>query len=220
MPVARRERSPPIWICTFCGNGDASSRPLPTADRKISGIRLTFGGTYAPPQGYWEIGTLAIGPVHVLGWRPDSTRSRALSLGDVLEVQADGSAYTRRERNDAMRLEVAWTRTSSTFESSTHDLDYVKARNNAAGLPVASRWLGPQSFRGLLSEVGRGPVVYVPRIPYTTSTNSVLLHRYAGGALLCRFVPESYRLESVGTQLPEEGGELIRSSVITLEECL
>jgi hypothetical protein len=62
--------------------------------------------------------------------------------------------------------------------------------------------------------------VYVPRIPYITGDESFLLHRYAGGALLARFVPESYRLESVGTQLPEEGGELLRSSVITLEECL
>jgi hypothetical protein len=60
----------------------------------------------------------------------------------------------------------------------------------------------------------------VPRIPYTTATSSVLLHRYAGGAVLGRFLPESYRLESVGTQLPEEGGELLRSSVITIEECV
>ena len=193
---------------------------LPDADRKISGIRITFGGTYAPPQGYWEIGTLAIGPIHVLGWRPDSTRSRALSLGQVLEAQADGSAYARQERGDAVRMEIAWTRTSATFEAATHDLDYVKARNHASAIPVAARWLGPQSFRGLLSQVGRGPIVYVPRIPYTTSDEHFLLHRYAGGAMLARFVPESYRLESVGTQLPEEGGELLRSSVITLEECL
>jgi hypothetical protein len=193
---------------------------LPAADTQISGIRLTFGGTYNPPQGYWEIGTLAIGAVHVLGWRPDSTRSRVLVPGEVLEAQADGSAYTRRQREDMRRIEIAWTRSSSTFESASQDLDYVKARNDAAALPVAARWLGPQSFRGMLSEVGRGPIVYVPRIPWGTASTSTLLHRYAGGAMLCRFVPDSYRIESVGTQLPEESGEVLRSSVITLEECL
>ena len=191
---------------------------LTALQRDISGIRLTFGGTYAPPQGYWEIGTLAIGAVHVLGWRPDSTRSRALSLGEVLETQADGSAYARRERGDATRHEIAWTRSSPSFHQVTNDLDYVKARTT--GLPVAARHLGPQSFAGILAEVGRGPIVYVPRIPYTSDASSVLVERHAEGCYLARFVPESYRLESVGTQLPEEGGEVVRSSVITLEECL
>lgn len=189
--------------------------------REISGIRIQIAGNATPPQGYWEIGTLAIGAVHALGWRPDSTRSRALAFGEVLETQPDGSAYARRQRADLRRCEIAWTRSSPSFERLGNDQDYVTAQ--ASSLPVAARWLGPQSFRGVLREVGRKPIVYVPRIPHRPILglrSELLIEREAEGAMLCRFVPESYRLESVGTQLPEEAGELLRTSVITLEECV
>ena len=186
--------------------------------REISGIRIKVAGNATPPQGYWEVGTLAIGAVHALGWRPDSTRSRALALGEVLESQPDGSAYARRQRDDLRRVEIAWTRSSPSFEVLGADQDYVRARSG--GLPVAARWIGPQGMRGVLREVGRSPIVYVPRIPYSSADSQLLVQREAEGAMLCRFVPDSYRLESVGTQLPEEAGELLRTSVITLEECV
>ena len=147
---------------------------LPTADRKISGSGSLSA---APMPRRRDTGRSA-------RWRSGPCTCSAGALIARGAVRYPSATCWRCKQTEApTRAESATTRCGwrlhgrarrRAFESSTHDLDYVKARNNAAGLPVASRWLGPQSFRGLLSEVGRGPVVYVPRIPYTTSTSSVL----------------------------------------------
>lgn len=190
-------------------------------NNELEGFRLVInpGGTDPnPPSGDIRIGVMAAGPIQVLGWQPDDTRSVSRELdGDVVTYQRDGTAVREVIAPQYRTHEVAWTRPSwQGWQQRTSDPDYVTASSAAGAEPVGTRHGGIYDWDGILTQHGRLPLVFIPRIDRDASQTHLSLANYAGGAVYGRFVPGSYRIEtSVGAP---EYSEFVRSSVVTIQE--
>jgi hypothetical protein len=230
------EKRPVLWFDGWDGTEDAGPLtggllwyPRGMAIIHLNGasaiqrVRFTVNPGFtdpAPAAGYYEIGTLAFGPVAVMGWTPDDTRSVSRDLsGDVLEEQRDGTTIRDEVAPQARMVEFSWARASRITEyQNAGDPDFVSGSDHASAEPIADRWASPLMFEGLLSEHGRQPLVYVPRIPRGdgagTETYSVY-HNYCRGALYGRYMPGSYRLETVRGYAARD--ETVRTNVVTIK---
>jgi len=229
------EKRPVIWFDGYTGAEPVGAIGYVTYPRAsviihlnganhIQRVRFTIDPLSVfpvPPEGYWKIDSLSFGHVAVLGWTPDQTRALGRNLsGDVLINQRDGSTVRDLQSEQYRQVEFGWSRISRlTAYQNMGDPDYVTGSDHASAEPVASRYDSPLLFEGLLAEVGRTPVVYLPRIDRGDGqqTEAYEYHRnYCNGALYGRYVPESYRLESVKGRPAET--EYVRTSVITIVE--
>ena len=195
----------------------------------FEGIRITAnpGGTdQEGASGDVRIGTAAMGPIQVMGWAPDETRAVARDLsGDVISKQPDGTTVREELFGQFKRVELSWVRPSRLTETQSDDVndpDYVELYTTAGGEPVGHRYLAPTDFDGILSEVGRGPIVYCPFLEQQGADEGganqfiTLVRHRANGALYGRYTPSSYRLETITGSA--ERDEVVRTSVVTLEE--
>jgi hypothetical protein len=177
----------------------------------FEGLRLAVAAYSGGPT----IGTdvIAIGRVRVLGDGVDQTRAVATELGEVLTQLPDGGASVTRARPDRLQVELSHTR-GSLLPSDGAETPYVRALE--AGPAVGSGG-DPATIEGMLRTVGRAPLVYLPAIPVRSGSSTVLgVDLGARGAVYGRFVPESYRIESVTGHA--ERGEIVRTSVVTIVE--
>ena len=189
--------------------------------RNVQGIRITVrpsGGSPAPYQGYYTIGTVAIGPISVFGWAPDNTRSVAREMADEIITESDGTrSLTKNGKIDRRRVEISWARASRATEiQGSGSPNYVTSTTAAGAQPAATRFGTPVEFDGLLAEHGKRPLVYLPYLLRTAVVSRCYTSHYCRGAVFGRVVNDTYRVETVaGT--PEKS-ETIRTSVVTIEE--
>ena len=190
----------------------------------IQRVRFTVNPGFtdpAPVAGYYEIGTLAFGSMAVLGWNPDDTRSLSRDLsGDVLEEQRDGTTIRDEVAPQARLVEFSWARASRITEyQNLGDPDYVTGSDHANAEPIADRWAAPLMFEGLMAEHGRQPLVYVPRFARGDGAGTEsfdIIHNYCRGVIYGRYMPGSYRLETVRGYAARD--ETVRTNVITIKE--
>ena len=189
------------------------------SSQNFRALRLTFDATIAPPKGYFEVGTLAAGSVQILGAAPNENRARALSLGQRIDEIENGERSHYREQPDRKRVEVSWTRVNPGDLSQARQHEYTTSTTAGGAIPAANSWGSPLDIRGIISEQGRSPLVFLPSIDYgdgSTATQSYAL-QFANGATYGRYVGSSYRMESI-TGAPHSGGEAVRVATITIEE--
>jgi hypothetical protein len=224
-----------IWFGEYTGTEPAASigeisYPRGTIIIHLNGanhiqrVRFTIDPLSAlpsPSEGYWKIDSLSFGHVAVMGWAPDQTRATARDLsGDELINQRDGSTVRDLVAPQYRQVEFGWARIGRLTEfQNLGDPDYITGSDHASAEPVASRYDSPLLFEGLLAEVGRTPVVYLPRIDRGDGAGTEsyrYVTNYANGAVYGRYVPQSYRLETVKGRPAES--EYVRTSVITIVE--
>lgn len=187
---------------------------------KTLGVLLnpTAGAYPPPPWGRIRVGTLAIGPLAIFGWR--TARDHAVDVQSLARVveQADGSTWSR----------AVGVRRVVEFSGSSESVDVTTARGTSspdwvrlsdAGEPVAHRRDLPLMLAGLLSEVEgpHRPVVWLPRVPHLGGdvVASFGVGGRAGGAVYGRIVSTA-RLETV-TGRPQ-ADEVLRGPRWSIQE--
>lgn len=180
------------------------------ADETFEAIRLAPTGSLGQIVGTKVIG---IGRVRVLGDGIDQTRAVATELGEVLTELPDGGAAVARVRPDRRQVEISHTR-GNLLPSDGSEPPYVRALEDGEAVGSGG---DPATIEGMLRHVGRAPMIYLPAIPVRSGSASQLgVDLGARGAVYGRFIPESYRIESVTGHA--EQGEIVRTSVVTIVE--
>jgi len=154
--------------------------------RSLTQVRLRIASTVAaPPEGYREIGVLAMGPVHVLGRAWDRAEAVEHDPGGDIATLPDGSRTVAYRVPVRRRVEVAivesWVATFDVL-GATPQPDYVRASLHASSTPTSDAWGGALDLAGLAHEVRRNPVVYLPNIPVDSgSGDAVVVHTRRSG---------------------------------------
>ena len=191
--------------------------------RSLTQIRLRVASTLpAPPEGYRSIGLAAMGPVRMLGRAWDRAEQVETDPGDEIVTAPDGTRRNIQRTPVRRRVEVAivetWLDTADVL-GATPSPDYVKASLNASATPTADAWGDALSLEGLVREVRRDPIVYVPHVPVDAGSGDVIVvhtRRTAHGAIYGRFTSQFRREQlEVGTTITDDGH---RVSTIAIEE--
>ena len=189
----------------------------------LTSVALSIAGTEsAHPDGYRGIGTACIGPVRVLGRAPDRSTSIEMEPGASIETMPDGSRYTVDRAPNRRRVEVGILDSHvdvSQVRSLTASPDYIVVSSHASASPAAARYGDPLHVVGLVEEVGRSPVVWLPRIPIDSGTgDNVVAYttQRAGGALYAR-ITNAARIEQVPAGITGVS-DMYRLTVLAFEE--
>ena len=171
--------------------------------RSLTQVRLRIASTVAaPPEGYREIGVLAMGPVHVLGRAWDRAEATEHDPGGEIATLPDGSRTVAYRVPVRRRVEVAivesWLATYDVL-GATPQPDYVRASLHASSTPTSDAWGGALDLAGLAHEVRRNPIVYLPNIPIDSgSGDAVVVHtRRSGLGAVYGRITSSVRHEQV-----------------------
>ena len=171
----------PTLILEDCDNTEpANGTAGAIRSNSIIGLVKLGGADYSayrlliPAQdtvdGYFEIGTMVVGPVAVFGFQYSWGRSIQTEQNRE-ETELPDWTRTVRSRAPARRtVEVGWTDSVDTTGSYSGDPDYLLAA--AGGVAVASYRDTPSQVEGLVRSLA-GPgqaVVYLPSIPYAGTT--------------------------------------------------
>lgn len=193
----------------------------PFSGNAVGGFRVTVApaGENAPPEGYYETGVWAIGPVVAFGTEAEPQRRRRFAFnGDRATDRTGRRARIQRGEPREIR-ESSWTNgIDTTFtRGETQPIDYVRGTSTSGGRPVSARRDTPLDIIGAYRETdARGMlVVDLPYIPTGTPDVVVLNTQRARGALLCRLGEELSTEALLGNP---ERGELVRVSVELEEE--
>jgi hypothetical protein len=191
--------------------------------RSLTQVRLRVPSSLpVPPEGYRSIGLLAMGPLRLLGRSWDRAEQVETAPNDAIVTQPDGTRRNIQREGVRRRVEVAivetWLDTADVL-GATPSPDYVKVSLNASATPTADAWGDALSLEGLVREVRRDPIVYVPHVPIDAgSGDAVVVHtrRAAHGSIYGRFTSQFRREQlEVGTTITDDGH---RVSTISLEE--
>ena len=189
----------------------------------LTSVALSIAGTEAAhPDGYRAIGLACIGPVRVLGRAPDRSTSLEMEPGSTIETMPDGSRYTVDRAPNRRRVEVGILDSHvdvSQVRSLTASPDYIVVSAHASAAPAAARFGDPLHVVGLVEEVGRSPVVWLPRIPIDSgSGDNVVAYttQRAGGALYSR-ITNAARIEQVPAGVTGVS-DMYRLTVLAFEE--
>jgi hypothetical protein len=191
--------------------------------RSLTQVRLRVPSSLpVPPEGYRSIGLLAMGPLRLLGRSWDRAEQVETSPNDAVVTQPDGTRRNIQREGVRRRVEVAivetWLDTADVL-GATPSPDYVKVSLNASATPTADAWGDALSLEGLVREVRRDPIVYVPHVPIDAgSGDAAVVHtrRAAHGSIYGRFTSQFRREQlEVGTTITDDGH---RVSTISLEE--
>jgi hypothetical protein len=191
--------------------------------RSLTQVRLRVPSSLpVPPEGYRSIGLLAMGPLRLLGRSWDRAEQVETAPNDAIVTQPDGTRRNVQREGVRRRVEVAivetWLDTADVL-GATPSPDYVKVSLNASATPTADAWGDALSLEGLVREVRRDPIVYVPHVPIDAgSGDAVVVHtrRAAHGSIYGRFTSQFRREQlEVGTTITDDGH---RVSTISLEE--
>lgn len=185
-------------------------------DRAIRGVRLKP----LDSKGNIRIGTFACGPVHILGNRPDPTRTRVYEVGNEIVENPDGTTY-EVARPDGGRVEISWTRLIRGYhqQDDTNGFGQVFGSSKASSEPYTSRHSTPWTLRGFVEEQQRAPVVFCPYIPQDDGAGGLdydVLVGEQGGAFYGRIASQTQRIETA-RGAAETACELVRVPTITLE---
>ena len=189
----------------------------------LTSVALEIKGTEpAHPDGYRGIGIACIGPVRVMGRAPDRSTSLEMEPGQTIQTMPDGSRYTTDRAPSRRRVEVGILDSHvdvSQVRSLAASPDYIVVSSNASATPAAARFGDPLHIVGLVEEVQRQPIVYLPRIPIDAGSGdsiTALLTQRAGGALYSRLT-NAARIEQVPAGVTGVS-DMYRLTVLAFEE--
>ena len=189
-----------------------------TQNRNFDGVRFTCNANSVAGS-VPEIGTLLLEDVVLFGRAPDSTRAVVTELGEVAEETEDGHTFLDDTRPPRRRVELSWTRAAPVWNQQSGDFDYVQLNSQYGPAGDAGDHL--LLLEALIQSRQRKPILLLPRLPKSTTLSDFVqvVEDDAGGAMLCRFVPDTFRREGTGGRhYIETGWEMQHGSVVTLRE--
>ena len=181
-----------------------------------SGYRIV-ADAQTTPDGYFEIGSIVLGPVVAFGMD--------YSWGRILETEANVSLTTMRNghriayrRGDPRRrVEFAWTDgvDVTQIDTATPSPDYLMPSSTGGVEPIASERDMPYQTEGLIRMLDgpRRPVVYLPKIAKGTPDTQTFSRRHE--AVYGRIVTPA-RIEQI--QGEESTNEVFRVATMAIEE--
>ena len=189
----------------------------------LTSVALEIDGAEpAHADGYRGIGIACIGPVRVMGRAPDRSTSLEMEPGQTIQTMPDGSRYTTDRTPSRRRVEVGILDSHvdvSQVRSLTASPDYIVVSSDAGASPAAARFGDPLHMVGLVEEVQRQPIVFLPRIPIDTGAGDpivAVLTQRAGGALYSR-ITNAARIEQVPAGVTGVS-DMYRLTVLAFEE--
>ena len=188
-------------------------------DVSFTKLKLEIDANQNTQKGYYTVGTMAVGPVHLF--------SQDYSWGRIQESQPNTELVTFRDgtrsafkRGSARRsVQFGWLDgvDISSIQGQTPTPDYVLSTSSAGALPVGYRGDTPDVIRGLVESVNGAeqPVVYLPSVP--AGTPDVVTIQGAGAALYGRIITGVTHDTLLGAELSEIAGEVVKVSNLTIE---
>lgn len=198
-------------------------------DSAITGLRLRIpvvGTTTYPGQpadGYYEVGKVAFGHVHVPGQDYNWDRSVSIQANVEVSTAADGSRRTRVLGPALQTIEVNWADGIDVSDARSSDTpDYLMGSANSGAEPVAWAYDVPEKLQDLVRHLD-GPdkiVVLLPSIAYDSASSSsgdkaAYTTDFARGALYGR-ITSPVRIEQVVGE--ELDSEVYRVTTIEISE--
>lgn len=145
----------------------------------VSGFRLVIDAQDTV-EGFFEVGTMQLGPVWVSGQVPDWGRRIEQRLGTAYAVRQDGSATGSQPAPAGYAVEIAWPAGVDTrqFHDTTAEPTYVTT-TTTAGVEGAATWSATlYDLQGELEALGAHPLVYLPRIERDVANDVRTLTRW------------------------------------------
>ena len=146
-------------------------------ENEFAGIRLVIG-SQKTAEGYFEIGTMVMGPIVITS--PQYGRGRSVSFeANIIENQQDnGTLFSSRRGNSGRLVRLSWTDgvdTSQLNEAAASPSYYELF----TGSPIAAMGSAPSSMMGLINYLDGSvnALVYLPRLE-TGSPSSLVFNRY------------------------------------------
>ena len=156
-------------------------------------------------EGFFEVGSMMLGPVWVSGQPTDWGRRTEQILGTAYRRQQDGAIQAAHPTPAAMSVEVAWTGgvDSRQFHNGTTEPTYIET-TSTAGIEGAATWAATvYDLQHELAALGSHPVVYLPRIEYDAASDTRTLTRWYD--YLLAHVPRGLRItHAVGDEGTDE----------------
>jgi len=191
-------------------------------DAQYSGYRIKIAASQGTADGYYEIGSIVIGPVFVFA---DSySFGRSIETETNVEV-TEGRDWTKRSRvlSPARRIvEFGWAEGVDEFAYSSQtadpEPDYVATSTTANTLPVGSKGETPRQMEGYLRQIdgSHTPVVYLARLEKSTdSSTDAQVYNRRRDFVLGR-IDGAIRQDTVMGE--ESVDEVVRVSKVTLIE--
>jgi hypothetical protein len=187
-----------------------------TDSTNYSGYRLLIDAQ-TTPQGYFEIGSLVLGPVSVFGTDYAWGRIMETRANVDLTTMRNGHRIAYRRGNPRRRVEFAWTDgiDVTQIDATTPSPDYLLPSSTGGVEPIASARDVPYQIEGLVRMLDgpMRPVVYLPKIAKGTPDNQIMTRRHE--AVYGR-VTSPARLEQI--QGDEISDEVFRIATVAIEE--
>jgi len=188
---------------------------------RFVGIRVVLCPTGTrPPEGFYEAGVIAPGPVGVFGW--DYSRERAITKTPNVELLTlrDGTRHAYQAGTRRKKVAFSWaegvdeTQLRLSVSAPSVDIDYITT--SATGAPMALRQDGPFFMWGLMDRLDGPalPVVYIPRIEFDERIRCDPRQNNRG-AIYSRLTTPITLEQVVGD---EETSEVYRVNSVTFEE--
>lgn len=178
---------------------------------QMSGVRVTLGkgSSNAPEEGYFEVGTLLIGSLHVLGWDTSQTRQITRSSNVRVDTAPDGRRRTKKLGPARESFALNWTEGIETTPSFNNADDYVLASDVASAESVGMRYELPRFLHGLQEHLDgpATPFVWVPNFVHLTTANNIIKGNNAKGIKYGRALGPLTLDTLLGT---EEDTEIVR----------
>jgi hypothetical protein len=127
-------------------------------------------------EGFFEIGSMMLGPVWVAGQANDWGRRLTQQLGAIYRRRQDGSVSMSNPRPSGSAVEVAWPQgvDSTQWHDGTAEPTYITT-TTTAGVEGAATLAGTiYDLQHELAALDGEPVVYLPRIPRSDGSGDVV----------------------------------------------
>ena len=201
---------------------------------EFTAVRLSLcpTGTTLPPEEYYEIGNVVVGPVAVFGWDYSQERIVGREANVQLTTNRDGSRHAYKAGDPRRTVRFSWAQGVDVSElrrnypAGDTDWGYVKTNATPGGSPIALRQDGELLMDGLVDRLDGSalPVVYLPKISHPPPVGPVSLPAFLGsypdprqfnrGAMYSRVVSPVTLETVVGS---EDENEVYRLNTITIE---
>ena len=172
-------------------------------------------------QGYFQIGTLTAGPLHI-SQQYSRGRTQTFNAGSIEDETQDATIRTRTAHDGYRVQRVSWSEgiDISALYDSNPEPDYFQGTSAAGGQAIATPAATPTNIFGLARENNNAAaLVFLPVISYSSASHEVL-NRYHD-TMLCRLQGEV----SIEHVLGDENtgnlqGEVFRISSMVLREII
>lgn len=182
-------------------------------------IRLVIDANQNTPRGYYEIGQMVCGPIHVFTRDYSWGRIQESTPNTELVTYRDGSRSSFKRGESRRSASFGWVDGIDTtaLNGANPDPDYVMTTTTAGAVAVGYRGDLPSVLSALSEDLGGSdvPLVYLPA--FDQGPPDTLHLQGKSAALYGRMIGGIARDTLVGDELDTTAGEVVAVSQITIE---